>query len=322
MKSKIPATFIKDSLEQLGIEYKLDKNSETFQICNPFIDDAGFHMGLNYRLGVYHCFKSLMKGSLYQFFSKMLKLPEEVIEARVKNYYGSDIVIEKKIEDSEIVYHKIPEDWIKVENKGLIGRMHFRYLMLRHVTIDKIYRNLFYYTPKNNTRVIIPYFYNNKLVYWIDRDITGNSDKRYLYPPSKEWKNKRADLLYNIDYCDRDNLFICEGQFNALIVDGVAVGGAEISKRQLDTIIDMDPEKITLAFDQDIPGKTAIIKAAKILRNYFKNNLYYIDGPIDKRDFSDMGETEAIKFINTYTKQYTPSNIMNTEINLKLGNKK
>ena len=165
MKSKIPASFIKDSLEELGIEYKFDQTAETFQICNPFVDDTGFHMGLNYRLGVYHCFKSLMKGSLYQFFSKMLKLPEEVIEARVRNYFGSDIVIEKKIEDSEIVYHETPKDWIRVENSGLIGKMHFRYLMLRQITPDKIYRNLFYYSTRNNTRIIIPYHYNNKLIY-------------------------------------------------------------------------------------------------------------------------------------------------------------
>jgi len=316
-KTQIPPSFIQDSLEELGIEYKFDKNAETFQICNPFIDDTGFHMGLNYRLGVYHCFKSLMKGSLYQFFSKMLKLPEEAIEMRVKNYYGSDIVVERKIEDSEIVYHEIPKDWMKIENKGLIGKMHFRYLMLRQITIDKIYRNQFYYSIKNNTRVIIPYYYNKKLVYWVSRDITGKSDKRYLYPPTKEWKNKKSDLLYNIDYCDKNNLLICEGQFNSLIVDGVGIGGSEISQRQLKTIVELQPEKVTLALDQDIAGKNAIIKVSKILYKYFKN-LYYLDGPLNVRDFSDMGEIEAKKFIEIHSRPYTGSNIMNTEINLKL----
>ncbi len=317
MKPKIPASFIKDSLEELGIEYKFDANTETFQICNPFLDDTGFHMGLNYRLGVYHCFKSLMKGSLYQFFSKMLKLPEEVIAARVKNYYGSDIVVERKVEDSEIIYHEIPKDWVLIQNKALIDKMHFRYLMLRQIPIDKIYRNKFYYSNINNSRIIIPYFYNSKLVYWVSRDITNKSSKRYLYPPTKEWKNKKSDLLYNIDYCNKDNLLICEGQFNALIVDGVAIGGAEISQRQLKTLIELKPEKITLALDQDLPGKNATVKVSKILHKYFKD-LYYIDGHLDERDFADMGEIEARKFIHKYTKQYSASNIMNTEINFKL----
>lgn len=321
MKPNIPSSFIKDNLEKLGIEYKLDNRSQTFQICNPFDDDTGFHMGLNWRLGVYHCFKTSMKGSLYQFFSKMLKLPEEVIEARVRNYYGHDIVQVKKVEDSEIVYHDIPKDWVLVDNKGLYGKMHFRYLMLRQITKEKIERSRFYYTPKDPTRVIIPYFYNKKLVYWINRDITGKSEKRYLYPPSDEWKNKRADLLYNIDNCDKKNLVICEGQFNSIIVDGVAVGGAEISERQLKTMIDIKPEKVILAFDQDVPGKNAILKASKVLYRYFKD-LYYIDGPISKRDFSDMGETEAIDFMAQYTKPYTIENIMNTEISLKLEGKK
>ena len=317
MKPKIPASFIKDSLEELGIEYKFDQNAETFQICNPFLDDTGFHMGLNYRLGVYHCFKSLMKGSLYQFFSKMLKLPEEVIAARVKNYYGSDIVIEKKIEDSEIIYHNIPKDWVRIDNTGLIGKMHFRYLMLRQITPDKIYRNQFYYSTINNTRIIIPYYYNSKLVYWVSRDIIGKSEKRYLYPQTKEWKNKKSDLLYNIDHCNKENLLICEGQFNSLIVDGVAIGGAEVSLRQLKTIIELKPNKVTLALDQDNAGKNAVIKVSKVLYRYFKS-LYYVDGPLSDIDFSDMGEVEARKYIDKYTKQYSESNIMNTEINFKL----
>ena len=210
--------------------------------------------------------------------------------------------------------------FIRVQGKGLIDKMHFRYLMLRQITPDKIYRNQFYYSTKNNTRIIIPYFYNSKLVYWVSRDITNKSDKRYLYPQTKEWKNKKSDLLYNIDNCNKDNLLICEGQFNSLIVDGVAIGGAEISQRQLKTILELKPEKITLALDQDDPGKNAILKVSKILYKHFKNNLYYIDAPLTDRDFSDMGETHAFQFIEKYSKSYTGSNIMNTEINLKLGN--
>ena len=320
-KIKIPQKFIEDTLDKFKLPFKHYPAKNTYQICNPFVDDRDFHMGLNYELQVYHCFKTSDKGSLLSFFSKVTKLPEQAITERLKKYYN---IIEshkqQPVKQSEIVYHTIPSDWRKVENSGAITKMHYRYLISRNITREKIYRNTFYYSSMNTSRIIIPYLYNSCLVYWTSRDILNKVKKRYLYPEEKVVKNLKSDLLYNIDYCNKDNLIICEGQLNALVVDGVSIGGTEISDRQMKTIIELQPKKLTLALDQDMPGKTAIIKNAKRLYNYFKD-FYYMDSSLTNIDFADVGESVAREFIDKYSKLYTPTSIFETEVKLKLSKK-
>jgi len=323
MKKKIviPTKFIEDTLDKQKITYKWYPAKHTYQICNPFAEDNGFHMGLNYELQVFHCFKTMEKGSLLSFFSRITNLPEEAIVERLRKYY--DVVEVFKHEapvKKDIVYHDIPNDWRKVENSGSITKMHYNYLINRNISREKIYRNTFYYSSQNTSRIIIPYLYNGRLVYWTSRDVLNKSKKRYLYPEENVVKNKKSDLLYNIDYCNKDNLIICEGQLNALVIDGIAIGGAEISERQMKTIVELQPKRVTLALDQDVPGKIAIIKNSKRLYNYFKD-LYYLDSPVTDTDIADIGESAAREFIDKYSKPYTPENIFETEVKLKFVKK-
>jgi hypothetical protein len=196
--------------------------------------------------------------------------------------------------------------------------MHFNYLRARNISEDKIYRNKFYYSTTDIYRTIIPYYIHNKLVYYTSRDITGKR-KKYLYP--KDCPNNNGNMIYNFDHCDKDHLFICEGQINALIVNGIAVGGSGLSQDQLKLIRILEPKKITIAFDQDLPGKQAMLKIIGIVYKYFKD-LYYLDSEVTKEDFADLGEERSMSFIDKYTKKYTLENILDTEVRTKLHDKR
>lgn len=307
----VSAEFIEYILKKQDIDYKHYPDKGFFQICNPFSDDRKFHMGLNYRLQVYHCFKTSEKGGLFYFFRRFLNIPDDrLIQMLSKFRKHKPIVIKDKeeiVDDGVVHYHNVPSNWVLIDDipaqpaKG----MHYAYLLRRNISKDKILRNRFYYSTQDTSRVVIPYNINGNLVYWIARDILGKANKKYLYPPENLVKNKRSDLLYNYDFANKDELIICEGQFNALIVDGVAIGGKDISEMQLKLIRHMKPKSVILAFDQDVPGKKAITQNLPILAPYFNDNLYFLSADVTEEDFADMGEVRAREYIVARKKQYT-----------------
>lgn len=76
-------------------------------------------------------------------------------------------------------------------------------------------------------RVIIPIYKDNKLIFWTGRDLTKKAVKKYLNPPvSKE------NLLYGFDKLNvsDDPLYVVEGWFDAVAIDGVGLLGNEMSK--------------------------------------------------------------------------------------------
>jgi DNA primase len=309
----VSAEFIQYILKKQDIDFKHYPDKGFFQICNPFTDDRKFHMGLNYRLQVYNCFKTSEKGGLFFFFRKLLNVSEErLIHMLMKFNKHKPIVIkeqEEVVDDGVVHYHNVPNNWVLVDDIPAqpAKSMHYAYLLRRNISKDKILRNKFYYSTQDTSRVVIPYTMNGNLVYWIARDILGKADKKYLYPPENLVKNKRSDLLYNYDFANRDELIICEGQFNALIVDGVAIGGKDISDMQLKLIRFMAPKKVILAFDQDVPGKKAIAKNLPLLAPYFNDNLYFLSADVTEEDFADMGEEGARRYITSNVSRYTPA---------------
>lgn len=220
------------------------------------------------------------------------------------------VIKETEVVADEVIHnHEVPNDWVLVDDKPAktAKGLHYAYLLSRNLSKEKILRNKFYYSTQDTSRVIIPYHMNGNLVNWIARDILGKSDKKYLYPTENHTKNKRSDMVYNYDFANRDELIICEGQFNALIVDGVAVGGKDISDVQLKLIRLMNPKSVILAFDQDAPGKKAIAKSLPQLSKYFKDNLSFLSAEVTDKDFADMGEQEAKQYIKSYSIRYTPA---------------
>lgn len=80
-------------------------------------------------------------------------------------------------------------------------------------------------------RVIIPIFKDEKLVFYTGRDMTGKKRKKYESPSVP-----KHNIIFGFDELFKDTetpLYVVEGIFDAMVIDGVSVMGAELSESQI-----------------------------------------------------------------------------------------
>lgn len=122
--------------------------------------------------------------------------------------------------------------WLKPENFNPNFAPIAQYMLDRGEDLFDSYE--FYWTPTNggsffdmNQRVIIPFRWEGKTVGFTGRDTTGKLKHRYygLTP---------ANYIFNTESIDYDNeyIFVCEGSFDALAINGVAMLGDKVSAEQ------------------------------------------------------------------------------------------
>lgn len=110
-----------------------------------------------------------------------------------------------------------------------------------------------------NQRVILPYTYENRLVGYVARyvgDITSKTITKYL-------RKAPADFVYGLDNQrdQRQFVIISEGEFDALLTSGLAIGGNSLSDRQAQLIEDLNIEPIVIP-DRDAAGRQLAERAA------------------------------------------------------------
>ena len=289
-------------LTKLKILYKDYPDKQTIQICNPFIQDKKYHLGICYNeKQCYNCFKTNQSGTIIKFIIKLLgkynlKLKDIKDELDITNEKQENKPKPKPIQLNNI---QLPNNSYKIDiNSNKTANSIFKnYLNKRNITDDLIQKYQIYLNignPKYNNRVIIPYIQNNEIIFWVARDITQKSSLKYLYPP----EGKKSDFVFNLEnnLC-KDQLIICEGQFNAMILDAVAVGGASISDSQLKQLLSTQAKTIIIAFDQDLAGITGSIKGCEKLRKHFTVKYFRLNKPTDE-DFCDWGKEKSISLLN------------------------
>ena len=80
-------------------------------------------------------------------------------------------------------------------------------------------------------RLIIPIYKDGKLIFYQGRDLTGKAIKKYESPSTP-----RDRVLYGFDELFSNNsapLYVCEGFFDAFLINGVAILGNELSEPQI-----------------------------------------------------------------------------------------
>jgi hypothetical protein len=116
----------------------------------------------------------------------------------------------------------------------------------------------FYWSPITgfSDRVIIPFWWGNRIVGWTARKIK-NGNPKYL-------SDQHPNYVFNIDSVlqDQKYLFVVEGPFDALAVNGVALLHNEINEDQARLINKLGKEVIVIP-DQDKAGSKLISDAMK-----------------------------------------------------------
>lgn len=91
-------------------------------------------------------------------------------------------------------------------------------------------------------RLVVPYFKNGKLIYYQARDITNLGKLKYLSPDIP-----KNNILFNIDQLHRsttDPLYVVEGAFDAIHLNGIATLGNELSSAQKELFSGSNRRKI------------------------------------------------------------------------------
>lgn len=191
---------------------------------------------------------------------------------------------------------QLAQDFVKVL-KYLIGRGY-----------SNPFDYKFYWSPAAGyiDRVIIPFYFEGKIVGWTARKITEGKPK-YL-------TDAQPGYVFNIDNqtADRKFVIVVEGQFDALGIDGVAIMHNEPNATQIMRINALGKEVIAVP-DRDKPG-------AKLIQTAIDNN-WSVSLPPWEEHIKDVAD--AVKY---YGRLYTLTTILHykesNQIKIQLLKKK
>lgn len=117
----------------------------------------------------------------------------------------------------------------------------------------------FYWSPSSGyeNRVIIPFLYQDKIV--------GNTARKIVDGKPKYLSDQSPNFVFNFDAQNQDQryIFVVEGPFDALAINGVALLTNDISEHQSRIINSIGAEVIVIP-DQDQAGLTLIDRAKEL----------------------------------------------------------
>lgn len=132
------------------------------------------------------------------------------------------------------------------------------YLMLRKIDIETY---PFYFSLDKSliNYVIIPFYRNGKLIYWQGRNYNNGSSKKDRYNNCTEPKE---NIIFNFDELFRGTgpLFVTEGVFDAIPLNGIALLGSKINDAKLE-ILKKSKRDLIFVIDKDKNGRFVAEKA-------------------------------------------------------------
>lgn len=279
-----------------GIEYSQDTPGWTNVNC-PYHDngDRGFKGGFNNSSGYYNCW-NCGNTKLETILSDILSLEYYEIK-NILNQYTNEVSIIKKLNKKESVSK------IELPIETLNNRCK-RYLISRNYDPDYLHEK---YKIAGMTlvgnwagRLIIPIFYNSKLISWQGRSLYSKQKCKELNILRYKTLNKNQSVidpksvLYNIDNCKNDYLILVEGSFDCWRIGDncAATLGTSYTPEQKSLMIKY--KRIIILFDPEKEAQERAIKLGKELNILGMNNVEIIDNELG-HDPGDMSDKEVLK---------------------------
>jgi hypothetical protein len=137
----------------------------------------------------------------------------------------------------------VPDDW----HRSVL------YAAERNVDVKKYD---FYWTPETqynlHKRIIIPFTWQGQIIGYSARAVQDDVKPKYF-------TQHEPNYVFNVDRQLPANRFVivCEGPFDAMAIDGVAILGNEVSEQQAD-IIDRLGRQVIVVPDTDRPGRRMV----------------------------------------------------------------
>lgn len=179
--------------------------------------------------------------------------PEEVkLEAEEKIEFKIRELPKDAVSFQQLLTHHLLDDFRNVPS---LLNTAVDYVKARKINTDKYD---FYWTDSTehslHQRVVIPMYWEGKIIGYTSRTFVDSVKPKY-------YSNYEPNLVFNLNNQQRDSKFVivCEGPFDAMSVDGVAVMSNECSETQAEIIESLGKEVIVVA-DRDKAG-------ARLLQN-------------------------------------------------------
>ncbi len=217
----------------------------------------------------YHCFNCGFKASWQpgrNFSHKMRKFlqwlgaPDDII-----NKVGLDVMrenegIEAKTRIAQLPTFStvpLPDDVIKITDITDFNKFSMavlEYMASRNLNVDD---TSYYWSPSlgYRDRLIIPFYYEGRVVGWTGRSVLADKQPKYL-------TEVQPGFVYGVDEQSPQKVFtiLCEGQLDAIHIDGCALGGSEISDQQA-MILNRLQKDIIVVPDRDSAGSKLVERA-------------------------------------------------------------
>ena len=182
----------------------------------------------------------------------------------------------------------------------------FAYMLERNLRIDDID---YHWSPSlgYRDRLIIPFYYEGRVVGWTARAITPDKQPKYL-------TEVQPGYVFNLDEQRHNKVFtiVCEGQIDALHVEGCALGGSEISEQQ-ELLLKTLNKDIIVVPDRDKAGSKLVERAIELG--------WSVSLPNWASDVNDIGDAVA-KYGRLYTLYSIVNSAENSPLKIRLGAKK
>ena len=197
-------------------------------------------------------------------------------------------VAERKIELPTFETVPLPPDAVKIAditefNKFSIAIV--EYMAQRGLNLDD---TNYYWSPSlaYRDRLIIPFYYEKRIVGWTARTITADKKPKYL-------TETQPGFVYGLDEQGYNKVFavVCEGQVDAIHVEGCALGGSEINDAQA-LLINKLNKDILVVPDRDPAGSKLVEQAIE--------RGWGVSMPEWSQDVNDIGDS-----VDKYGRLYT-----------------
>jgi DNA primase len=282
---KIPESVILKFIKE-NFEYKSTLSDEKeIIIKSPFVaNKKGYKCYINLEKNVFIDYYSGLSGSFLTFVKEYLELSS--------NYEAEKILFEEYFQDTSIeeCFEKNVKE-IKKEKSEItlpnysnfdevsyIGKRALKYLNNRRFDLEKIKKyNLGYcFDGEYENRIIIPFYENNEIVYFLARSFS-DSKLRYKNPPNLNSK----DFVFNIDNIE-DTIIIVEGVFDAMTIDNfpaTATLSTDISNIQCKKIFNKKIKNVIFAPQNDLASYRNLERNFKKMKSnqpLFSEVNYYV----------------------------------------------
>jgi DNA primase len=292
-------------LDEYGIEYSEQSSHKSKGWINVkclFCDDHSDHLGINIEQGSFHCYICGTKGGKFDLIRAVSQVndEEEVVQIirkfQMKDSSGSRISRTRSYSAPTRRNFAVKCN-LPTLATPFLPELHASYLRRRGFDPDYLTKkyNLHacYMSGDYKYRIIIPIYYEHKLVSFTSRDVTGIRVPKYLNSKISESILDPKSCIYNTDHLDK-SMLVLEGPADVWrIGDGaVCTFGTEVSEAQINLFAEIikrkEIRKIMVMFDPE-PTATKKAKDLALVLSSFAKDVAVVEYESDKDpgDFMD-----------------------------------